>query len=921
VTAIRARAALCALLLTLGCVTALALPHPAHAATTDQGLGPDFDPTGNVYSNQPNLLPDKVKAGFGLSWQFPKYGYPGLARTWARPVMSQGHLIIATEANEIYGINPKTDGQQWHTVLTLDGKPLRADSANRSWAFPTTRPITPGTGPCTDLYPTVGVTGTPTVGPDGTVFMLAKVGEKDDPDGTRHARFELHALDPVYGKEKPGYPIRLGGNADNAPGVAFNAALENNRAALLLMNGVIYAAFGSHCDYGRYRGWIIGTRVSPGPPAITARWTTETGPDHPGDTDDDSSGQASPEAGIWQGGAPLVPDGAGGFFASSGNGDIPAAPVSGHTPIGTFGDAVMHFAVGSTGTLSVADFYIPSWANSLNKYDTDLGSGGPTLLPDDFGTPAYPHLAVIAGKSSDIWLLNRDNLGGYRQAAGGADAALSRLNVKPGVSFGKIAFFDGPGADKYVYVRVGEFLKAYRVVTATNGKPQLQEAGSDAGGGVALSGSPLITETAGTPGSGILWTEWMSNNAGTNAVLQAYAAIPGSDGKLTLLWSGAMGTAAKFQAPLVVDGWVYTIGRDGVLRAFHNPQRVPLASAGGDAGTVVQGTTSTGKAVTLTAQDQPVTITSLSIAGGATSPFALGTLPALPVTLQPGTSLSVPFSFTAPATIEPDPGQVVGSGTGFSDQILVGTNIAPVQVPLSGVDEYADGHLQVNAIVEMGDYPIGESPAAQPLTQTLSLANIGATNLVVTANHQPAKPPFGYTAWVNPTTIPPGRTVAIPLTFTTTKLADYDDTFDFAWNDGTTPTVTQVHVVASGVAPANVVFAPPPAAGSEADVVSTVDFGQVPVGTSVSKSFTVTNTGGVAATFSISKAPATVDGVSYDATAAIPEGATLAPGQQVTETITWTPPVAGPMPDVDWTFDVGSGAGKVVVEFVGTAVS
>src|SRR5664279_3379516 len=48
----------------------------------------------------------------------------------------------------------------------------------------------------------------------------------------------------------------------------------------------------------------------------------------------------------------------------------------------------------------------------MARDDLDLGSTGVVLLPDQSGP--YPHLAVTSGKNGHIYLLNRDDLGGYR---------------------------------------------------------------------------------------------------------------------------------------------------------------------------------------------------------------------------------------------------------------------------------------------------------------------------------------------------------------------------------------------------------------------------------------------------------------------------------------------------------------------------
>jgi hypothetical protein len=38
----------------------------------------------------------------------------------------------------------------------------------------------------------------------------------------------------------------------------FNASVEDQRPALLLLNGVVCIAWGSHGDIGTYHGWVMG---------------------------------------------------------------------------------------------------------------------------------------------------------------------------------------------------------------------------------------------------------------------------------------------------------------------------------------------------------------------------------------------------------------------------------------------------------------------------------------------------------------------------------------------------------------------------------------------------------------------------------------------------------------------------------------
>ena len=52
--------------------------------------------------------------------------------------------------------------------------------------------------------------------------------------------------------------------------------------------------------------------------------------------------------------------------------------------------------------------------SSENGTDTDLGSGGALVLPDlTDGSGNTQHLAVGAGKDSNLYVVNRDNMGKF----------------------------------------------------------------------------------------------------------------------------------------------------------------------------------------------------------------------------------------------------------------------------------------------------------------------------------------------------------------------------------------------------------------------------------------------------------------------------------------------------------------------------
>src|SRR5262249_10680637 len=113
-----------------------------------------------------------------------------------------------------------------------------------------------------DIDGPIGITSTPAIDlVSGTLYCVAKTKE-----GTAQSPIyvqRLHALDLRNGQERPGSPVVIDGsvpgNGDGSVAgvVQFNALKHLNRPALLLSNGYVYIAFGSHEDQRPYHGWVF----------------------------------------------------------------------------------------------------------------------------------------------------------------------------------------------------------------------------------------------------------------------------------------------------------------------------------------------------------------------------------------------------------------------------------------------------------------------------------------------------------------------------------------------------------------------------------------------------------------------------------------------------------------------------------------
>jgi hypothetical protein len=445
-------------------------------------------------------------------------------------------VYVATEHDTLYAFD--ADG--------LSAAPLWQISFINPAAGITTVPPA-DTGETGDIAPEIGITGTPVIDPTtATLYVVAKT--KEVSGGTTYVQ-RLHALDISTGAERPGSPVVLQatvpGSGDGSSGgqLQFNSLRENQRPALLLSNGVIYIAFGSHGDLGPYHGWVLGYNAT-NLQRVIAYCVSPNGS----------------KGGIWQSGMGLAADAAGNVYFMTANGTFDA-----NTGGLDYGDSFMK--LGSSGT--VLDYFTSHDQNIMDNNNWDLASSGTLLLPDQPG--ATPHLLIGAGKTGTIYLVNRDSMGHYN-ANNDNQIVQSLVNIFPNGTpepgnYSAPVYFNG-----IVYFSpINDTIKAFQMnngllpISATFSSLQVYPY---PGGWIALSANGST--------NGILWAIQRNDSGvadpGTAApgVLRAYLA---TDLRTELYNSSQAGTrdaldyAAKFTVPLVANGKVFVL-TNGRLTAF-----------------------------------------------------------------------------------------------------------------------------------------------------------------------------------------------------------------------------------------------------------------------------------------------------------------------------------------------------------------
>jgi hypothetical protein len=304
-------------------------------------------------------------------------------------------------------------------------------------------PVPPLFG-CTNNPPHVGIMSTPVIDLTKREIILIAYVNGATPSYRLHALNLTTLADAVT-------PVTVAATKTLTDGTTFefNAANQRQRPGLLEMNSVIYAGFGSFCDYNASvsRGWVLGwsvagTKLAP----LASAKLNDTQATSPTDWFLSS---------VWMSGFGIAGDGNHVFFTTANSDcDVFAQPVrcaSKSTYDGV--TDIQESIVGMDPDLgSQGGIFTPNNVQELDSGDLDLSAGGVMLIPN---TGIGYNLATAAGKDGRLFLIDRDSM----------STALDVKQLPNGCWCGPSYFLGSDGIGRIV-TSAGATLQTWRIQTS-----------------------------------------------------------------------------------------------------------------------------------------------------------------------------------------------------------------------------------------------------------------------------------------------------------------------------------------------------------------------------------------------------------------------------------------------------------------------
>jgi len=437
----------------------------------------------------------RLDTGFAPRFEGHLYAQP---LYWRPPGAAAGLLIVASESNIVAAID--------------------AASGNTVWTRTLGRPAPLSAFGCGNIDP-LGITGTPVIDEaSSSLYLDAMIA---DPAGPRHRIFGLSLKD---GAPLPGWPIDVA-DALRAKGETFDPRVQNQRGALLLLNGTLYVPYGGFFgDCGSYHGWVVA--VSLADPQRVSAWRTR--------------GRGG---GVWAPGG-IASDGQA-LYVATGN-TLGARDWAD-------GEAVFRLHPDLRRSGRSNDFFAAADWRALDSRDADLGGTNPLPLDLPGGQP----VVLALGKDEKAYLLDRYNLGGFGGSLVTERVATYPIRSAPAAypaASAMFVAFQGHGAR--CPAGQGADLTVLKIAAGAGRMVETAWCGPVSG-----AGSPIVTTTDGSANPIV----WMLGAEGDNR-LHGFRGDTGEK-----LFAGQpLAGLRHFQTLIAADDRLY-VGADGRLYAFGLP--------------------------------------------------------------------------------------------------------------------------------------------------------------------------------------------------------------------------------------------------------------------------------------------------------------------------------------------------------------
>ncbi|MEP6512490.1 MAG: discoidin domain-containing protein [Parafilimonas sp.] len=485
-----------------------------------------------IVLNQNNVLPGSFGKLFTRTVDEQMYAQPLVKCNLNIPGIGKRNVVfLETVNNSVYAYDADSanvSAPYWQRNLT----PANARVIN----------VKDVPGACFGFYHDftnkMGIVGTPVIDTTtNTMYLIVRSIDTIQHKFLQH----LHAMDIATGAEKNGSPVLItatinGSGAGSSGGLlSFNSQHQNQRPGLLLMNGIVFIAWSSHCDWGPYHGWVIGYDKK----TLQQKYIYNSTPD-------------GYNGGIWMSGGGPAADSEGNLYLGVGNGSV--GKTGNPADLRNRSESVLKLTP-SGDTLKINSFFTPNNFQALENADLDLGVSQVMLIP---GT----NIAMEAVKDGNIYVLDKDNMGGYNAAH---NDVVQTIDLGSNASLRSSLAYYGGSQKGYAYSWSGNsVLNSYPFNYTLNNFDLANTVSSGVQGPTGSVGAFMAISSNGSADStAILWTSYPAtgdaNSSVRPGILRAFAANDIN----TELWNSGIyyddnpGSFAKFNCPTVCNGKVY----------------------------------------------------------------------------------------------------------------------------------------------------------------------------------------------------------------------------------------------------------------------------------------------------------------------------------------------------------------------------